>query len=218
MDIYSFLNSRDIAEHCRKIQKEWSPLEMALIISNSNRPQSISDKHEAWRELISDYPDMPVPPVPDCYFSRGFDSLHEILLSRIAYEERVMQCFMEPAPTVVYRHRVMWSGQWEYSESIYTSFQKAWNDVVDSWDRGETPEIIVDKIFPNDEGCISICFDYDQRPAVKSCVSGFRQSQDWSLQKRSSLPAESLASSNPPHPGRYARRRRRECRPGCGGF
>ena len=163
MDIYSFLNSRDIAEHCRKIQKEWSPPEMALIISNSNRPRSISDKHEAWRDLISDYPDMPVPPVPDCYFSRGFDSLHEILLSRIAYEERVMQCFMEPAPTAVYRHRVMWSGQWDYSESIYTSFQKAWNDAVDSWDRDETPEIIVDKIFPNDEGCISICFDYDQR-------------------------------------------------------
>lgn len=37
------------------------------------------------------------------------------------------------------------------------------------------------------------------------------------LQKRSSLPAESLAPSIPPRPGRYARRWRRECRPGGGG-
>lgn len=59
MDIYSFLNSKDIAEHCRRLKKAWTPLQMALIISRSDRP--VPDKHRAWRELISDCPDMPVP-------------------------------------------------------------------------------------------------------------------------------------------------------------
>ena len=59
MDIYSFLNSKDIAEHCRRLQKTWTPLQMALIISRSVRP--VPDKHRAWRELISDCTDIPVP-------------------------------------------------------------------------------------------------------------------------------------------------------------
>ena len=49
------------------------------------------------------------------------------------------------------------------------------------------------------------------------CKRFSTKSRKLALQKRSSLPAESLASSIPPHPGRYARRWRRECRPGGGG-
>ena len=37
MDIYSFLNSKDIAEHCRSLQKTWTPLQMALIWSQRLR-------------------------------------------------------------------------------------------------------------------------------------------------------------------------------------
>lgn len=160
MDIYSFLNSRDIAEHCRKIQKEWSPLEMALIISHSKR--SVLDKHGAWRELISDYPDMPVPPVPECGINSGFESLHTIILTRIDYEERILRSFMEQTPGAVYRHQIAWSCEWQYSDSVYTSFEKAWANVMDSWERDEVSEILVEKILPDDGGSITVYFDYDQ--------------------------------------------------------
>ena len=93
MDIYSFLNSKDIAEHCRRLQKTWTPLQMALIISRSDR--SVPDKHRAWRELISDYPDMPVPPLPECEITNGFESLHKMLLAQIDYEERGLRSFRE---------------------------------------------------------------------------------------------------------------------------
>lgn len=159
MDIYSFLNSRDIAEHCRKIQKEWSPLEMALIISHSKR--SVLDKHGAWRELISDYPDMMVPPMPECGVN-GFESLHTIILTRIDYEERILRSFMEQTPGAVYRHQIAWNREWRYSNSIYTSFEKAWADVIDSWDRDEVSEILIEKILPDDGGRITVYFDYDQ--------------------------------------------------------
>lgn len=93
MDIYSFLNSKDIAEHCRSLQKTWTPLQMALIISRSDR--SVPDKHRAWQELISDYPDMTVPPLPECEITNGFESLHKMLLAQIDYEERVLRSFRE---------------------------------------------------------------------------------------------------------------------------
>lgn len=160
MDIYSFLNSRDIADHCRRIQKAWNPLEMALIISHSERP--VLDKHEAWRELVSDYPDMPVPPVRGCCFENGFEILHTMILTQIDYEERILRSFMEQTPGAVYRHRTAWPSGKLYSDSVYTSFEKAWANVMDSWDRDEVSEILVEKILPDDGGHITVYFDYDQ--------------------------------------------------------
>ena len=160
MDIYNFLNSGDIAEYCRRILKTWNPLEMALIISHSKR--SVLDKHGAWRKLISDYPDMPVPPVPECGINSGFESLHKIILTQIDYEERILRNFMEQIPGAVYQHRTTWHHEWRYSGSVYTSFEKAWASVMDSWERDEVSKILVEKILPDDEGHITVYFDYDQ--------------------------------------------------------
>lgn len=56
MDIIKFLNSRDIAEHLRKINYEFSPLEaMTVIYMARNVP--LKEKHEAYAELIKTYPD-----------------------------------------------------------------------------------------------------------------------------------------------------------------
>ena len=33
MDIYSYINSRDVAEYCREIGKVWTQFEMAVIIA-----------------------------------------------------------------------------------------------------------------------------------------------------------------------------------------
>ena len=49
------------------------------------------------------------------------------------------------------------------------------------------------------------------------CKRFSTKSRKLAVQKRSSLPAESLAPSIPPRAGRYARRLQRECRPGGGG-
>lgn len=59
LDIYNYINSRDVAKHCREINKVWTPFEMAVLISRSNRP--ISEKHSAWCGLMNEYPDMPTP-------------------------------------------------------------------------------------------------------------------------------------------------------------
>ena len=56
MDFIKFLNSKDIAEHLRKINYEFSPEEAAYVVHEA-RNVPLSEKHEAYRELIARYPD-----------------------------------------------------------------------------------------------------------------------------------------------------------------
>jgi hypothetical protein len=50
MDIYDFINSSDVAAHCREINKQWDSFEMAVIIARSERP--MVDKAIMQREFI----------------------------------------------------------------------------------------------------------------------------------------------------------------------
>jgi hypothetical protein len=122
MNIYNYIPSPDIAEHCEKIKHVFNPLEMAVIIANSGKP--LSEKHSAWRELISDYPDMPI------HGSLNFaalDSLHEYLREVITCEELLIADFYAPEPGAVYRFRVRRHNEWADRHSVNCStFDKAW--------------------------------------------------------------------------------------------
>jgi hypothetical protein len=55
MDIYEFLNSKDVAAYCRKISKTWNTYQKAVIISMSERP--LEDKRAAFQHLLDNEPD-----------------------------------------------------------------------------------------------------------------------------------------------------------------
>ena len=97
MDIYSFINSRDVAAYCREIKKKWNPFEMAVIIGKSSYP--MIKKHTAWREIISDYPDMPTP---KNRYGKSAPSLHKELEKRITYHERLLAIFKANEQGAVY--------------------------------------------------------------------------------------------------------------------
>ncbi|MCL2192651.1 MAG: hypothetical protein FWB78_04555 [Treponema sp.] len=96
VNVYDFIRSRDVAEHCRKIGRVWNTFEMAVIIARSLRP--MDEKHEARRALIDRHPDMPAP--PNVHRTR-FDSLHKKLAEIIDYEERAVALFKKPEPGAV---------------------------------------------------------------------------------------------------------------------
>ncbi len=56
MDFIKFLNSKDIAEHLRKINYDFSP-EEALYIIHESRSRTIAERREAYSSLLSRYPD-----------------------------------------------------------------------------------------------------------------------------------------------------------------
>ena len=162
MNIYSFLNSRDIAEHCRSIGKVWTTFEMAVIIGRSNIP--LKDKHTAWRELITNYPDMPTP---ENIHVDASDSMHKKLTELIVYEERIFELFKTPEPGAVYVYEVRCSrkGDTNKSESGFTEYEETLENIKDLWLREEVSKIEVVRFFPyvpnNEKGNIVATLDYD---------------------------------------------------------
>ena len=156
MDIYDYFKSRDIAAHCREIAKVWTPFEMAVIIARSNR--TLFEKHAAWRELITEYPDMPTPANR---LEKSFESLHQKLIEVIEYEERLLALFKTPEAGAFYEHLVWWSGEYKRSDSVFTSFDKVWADVSVSWERIEAPKIKITKRRMEEVGEIEVYLDYD---------------------------------------------------------
>jgi len=83
MNIYDFFRpSSPISAHLQSINYNFSPLERAVIICKSNK--SLRVKHEAYRYIIAEYPDMPIPEV---HGVSGVPSLHSFLREVILTEE-----------------------------------------------------------------------------------------------------------------------------------
>jgi DNA gyrase inhibitor GyrI len=153
-----FINSPDIAAHCREINHQFTTFEMAVIIWRSKR--NMADKHAAWRAIITDYPDTPTP--KNMHYD-SFDSTHEKLKEVIADDERRLALFKLTEPGAVYLQ--------ERSDSVFTNFEKLWADVLENWERDEAPEIKVRKILTDDLGWMEAYLGYDG--AVNSVCGGY---------------------------------------------
>ena len=162
MDIYSFLNSRDIETHCREINHTWNPFDMAVIIGISNRPKT--DKHKAWRELIEQYPDMPTP---KGYHHESYPSLHEKLQEAIAFDEVYYESakalLKEPVQGAVYLYGINGDDVYDYA---FSSLESMFANIVEDWEREEVSRIQVKKIFVddcnNEKGALNAYLDYDR--------------------------------------------------------
>jgi len=101
MDIYKFLNSKDIAEHCRNISHQFTSLEMAFIIYQSQA--TLSEKHNALKEIINTMPDEEVS-------RRGripyYDSLHRLLMDYMEMENEMIEKFKADEPNAIYNYAI----------------------------------------------------------------------------------------------------------------
>jgi len=167
MDIYNFLNSNDIAEHCRSIGHAWTPFEMAVIIGISKRP--MTERHAAWRELIANYPDMTTP---EGSHHKSYPSLHEKIAEAIVCEEvynaNAFALFKTPEQGAVYTYAVIFKdGEDSYSQyqTIHTTFDRAFTEMKDSFEKDKAGRIRFVKSFTDDvnedKGKIIAYFDYD---------------------------------------------------------
>ena len=156
MDIYSFINSRDVAAYCREIKKTWNPFEMAVIIGRSHRP--IVDKHQGWRDLIANYPDMPTP--KNMHYD-SYPSLHKKIEQMIVYEENILALLKRPESGAIYEHKGIWHGKEERSQSGFLSYEAAFENARDNWELEEMPFFSIEKIFLGGRGNIEAHIDYE---------------------------------------------------------
>ena len=91
MNVYRFINSKDIREHLETIKYPFGSLEAAWIIYQC-RFASLEEKHAAWRELIQTMPDCAIEERPN---TEAHNSLHRFLAEYMERETKLLHAFCE---------------------------------------------------------------------------------------------------------------------------
>ena len=86
MNVYRFINSKDIREHLESIKYPFGSLEAAWLIYQC-RFASLEEKHAAWRELIRTVPDCAIEERPN---TEAHDSLHRFLAAYMERETKLL--------------------------------------------------------------------------------------------------------------------------------
>lgn len=126
MDIIKFLNSRDIAEHLRKINYQFSPLEaMTVIYMARNIP--LKEKHLAYEELIKLYPDYFVETGNNKFKSQPLSSFLGNLMDM--ENKLIEECLREGDSAIYYATRFYKeSNSWGTSDVLYSRIFSTYNE------------------------------------------------------------------------------------------
>ena len=120
MDIFSFVNSKDIRNYLREIHYAFDSLEVAWLIYNC-RGLTYNQKKDAWNELIETMPDCETP---DRFNSVGQRSLHETLKKYMEIYDRELEDFyaIQPSEKYVYMYSYLYRGDKSWTEEYETVF------------------------------------------------------------------------------------------------
>jgi hypothetical protein len=166
MDIYRFFNSRDVAEHCIRAGKVWNTLEMAVIIRMSENRTALKERQDAYRELLSEYPDMPVPKNHHGYTG---DSVHYHLGRYLETESSVMEKFSLVEPDTMYRIGISNPSEGIcWAEEPFSSPGKALEYGRDEWKPEEAESFTLEKRWFDSKSYITVKMDYSGAPLFVS--------------------------------------------------
>ena len=111
MDVYSLINSKDIAEYLREIHYEFNSLETAWLIWK-NDYLTFDEKKEKWHEVIETMPDCEVSEREGWH--TGWESLHQMLQEYMNLVDEIREDFeKDPEP-----------GKYVYQNSYYDEIEQ----------------------------------------------------------------------------------------------
>ena len=178
MDLYELINSKAIADHCRRVAHRFTPLEAAYLVY-ANDSLNITQKHECFREIISAYQDVELK---ERDWTPHFDSLHEFLRCYMELQNKYLAVFYRDEPDCVYSYEVWYSSDDDYTEDgrLFSSFDNCYkamkadvDDLVGFYENRGNPMSILDirmkKQWINADGeeyprQILVCIDYENQP------------------------------------------------------
>ena len=97
MNIYQFIESKEITKHCKHLKYQFSPLEMAVIIRQSSK--LLDEKLSAYQKIIDEYPDMKIS---GNEFFQTKKSLHKYLETLIKKEKDTKAKFLATEENAIY--------------------------------------------------------------------------------------------------------------------
>lgn len=129
MDVYRFVNSKDVRKYLKDINYEFNTLEAAYLIYFA-RDIALADKHSAWEEVIYTMPDMAPKDYFDHFHWEYFgDSIHSCLRQHMENEQRIIEEFMlERKGAFFVRSKTIDGNEWESRyfpvKSMFTSIDE----------------------------------------------------------------------------------------------
>ncbi len=164
MDIYSYLNSPDVAEHCRRIGHSFNAVESAFIINDCRRI-SIAEKHRLYREIMETMPDMEIPN-PHVFHEKNPDlSLFHQLEKLIAAEERILYRMHTGREGWFYSYRIAFADSdcvTDY-EGFYSTYDKAVEAAKTRLQRfsDSCPTVMIEQLTTDSEKTICVYLNAD---------------------------------------------------------
>ena len=104
MNVYQYLNSKDVAEHLEKIGFQFTSLEAARVIENCNHI-NLNEKHDAFRLLMEEMPDEEITLPAECGRAEKRTTLHTLLEKYIVAEEELLRSFEKDEKGYLYEFR-----------------------------------------------------------------------------------------------------------------
>ena len=98
MDIYSFIESKDIREHLQSLNYQFTAAEAAFLVYQSEN-RSLPEKFAAWEEIIETMPDCSLPGSGD---RMDIPSVHGFLREYVALQRRILNEFYRDGDDAVY--------------------------------------------------------------------------------------------------------------------
>ena len=128
MDIYEFINSKAIREHCKKIGHNFSDLEKAYLI-NQSRNHTVEEKCSAWQDILDSTEDIKLPSREH----HGYDNLffHELLKALIDYNKSASEKFYKKGENAVYQYSLYWNDWGKEDDDVHSDFEKCYSDAFD---------------------------------------------------------------------------------------
>lgn len=88
MDIYQFIDSKDIREHCRKLGHQFNTVESAYLVWQGDWRHTLKEKHIAWQEIIDTMPDMTLK-----RHGKNWGSVHQCIKQYMEIEDKMVDVF-----------------------------------------------------------------------------------------------------------------------------
>lgn len=167
-NIYSYMNSNDIARHCQKIGHKFSPAECAYL-ANASENHTIAEKHAMFNHIIETMPDE----VIKTYTAVGRDkvSLHKTLKDYITLQNKIADDFKKEDDGFVYTCLVYYMREFEPQEyGPYKTLNDLFDD-IESFSNDVIGKIDVKRVCLSDRRYSSVVFNRDREPvSVYSCL------------------------------------------------
>ena len=155
-EILNFVNSKDIRKHLQNIGYQFNALEAAWLIWQS-RNSTLEEKHNAWKQVIAEYPDIPV-------FERmntlPQPSLHRFLEEYMDMENRTLERFRDSSGAVY---------QLEYHTPGYDPVRET--RMLSEFDPGRMNFALGEEDDITNVRCIRLPVDAPNEKALHTCFS-----------------------------------------------